>query len=412
MADSDWTDGELSAAVEAYLQMLGLEQDGRPYSKAVVVRGLMAGPLIERKSIDFRLQNISYVLQSMGRPWIAGYKPLKNTGARVETTLRKIILALSGTNSAPMPILPPPAPSNPDRKLPPTGYWMFVCNRKTWDGEGWLQTGETDLLYRVSEHNASELQVGDLGVLRLNAASGTKKRPAKPAAVYALLEVMGPPALQSDPDGRAYSDPAVSAEIAWRAPVRIMADLSTKPVVVDEFPDTEDFKFLKSPLPTSTMPLSRRAYSAIFDLADVETGDISIQRLAQHVSGVQRIEGNAAYDPKQRSRISKYIERGSIGAKVKAFRNGRCQICAYLGGDPVAFLKKGGEPYAEAHHVFPVAKLKPGSLAATNIMVLCPNHHREAHHGSFEVVEESEKGWRIKFRDSNMDIDKTYLPDT
>ena len=39
----------------------------------------------------------------------------------------------------------------------------------------------------------------------------------------------------------------------------------------------------------------------------------------------------------------------------------------------------------EAHHATPVSELEIGSLSASNIMILCANHHREMHYGTVEL---------------------------
>lgn len=79
------------------------------------------------------------------------------------------------------------------------------------------------------------------------------------------------------------------------------------------------------------------------------------------------------------------IERGAIGQAVKAAHKGRCQICVALGQPGGAFVKLNGETYAESHHVVPVSTLQFGVLSHVNIMVLCPNHHRQAHYGQFDI---------------------------
>jgi hypothetical protein len=86
--------------------------------------------------------------------------------------------------------------------------------------------------------------------------------------------------------------------------------------------------------------------------------------------------------PAVMDRVSKTIERGPIGAMLKEANGYRCQLCDALGLDPLGFLKPNGERYVEAHHATPVSELEVGSLSATNIMILCANHHRQMHYGS------------------------------
>ena len=95
--------------------------------------------------------------------------------------------------------------------------------------------------------------------------------------------------------------------------------------------------------------------------------------------------------PEVRERVSKQIERGPIGQKLKRANDFKCQLCEALGLTSVGFTKRSGEPYVEAHHATPVSELELGSLAASNIMILCANHHRQMHFG--DVAVERTAGW-------------------
>ncbi|MEP9373862.1 hypothetical protein [Mesorhizobium sp. KR1-2] len=406
---SEWTAGELSAAVEAYLQMLALEERGEKYNKAAVQRMLLAGPIAGRSTAEQRMQNISFVLSRMGRRWIDGYKPLSNVGARTAETLRNIIEGYTSPDAAPLPLRPPVAvPAS--RKWPPTGYWMFVCNRNIWDGEAQLRQPAETFLYKVSEHNRDEVQAGDFGVLRINARKGTSARPARPTGVYAVVEVLDRPQLQADRDEAHYSNRTDAQEVTWRAPLKLLANLVNHPIASDELPANEHFDHFRVPLQTSTIPISRQAFSELYRRSGIVRPGLTDEQKAETVPGVRALEIEASNaDPKRKSRISRYIERGPIGTKVKEVQGYRCQICEALGVEPVAFLKKNGAPFAEAHHVQPVSLLQAGTLAASNIMVLCPNHHRQAHLGNFDVLESEPHQWRVKIDDDVLDIPKNVI---
>lgn len=96
--DNDWSDGELAATVAAYLQMLHLEKAETPYSKTDFRRQLLAGPLSARteSAVEFRMQNISAVMESLGQRRIAGYRPAKNVGPTNEARLRALIVEAGG----------------------------------------------------------------------------------------------------------------------------------------------------------------------------------------------------------------------------------------------------------------------------------------------------------------------------
>lgn len=62
--NSDWSDSEIKAAVDAYLKMLALELKGQKFNKALENRQLRQGALADRTegSVEFRMQNISTVV--------------------------------------------------------------------------------------------------------------------------------------------------------------------------------------------------------------------------------------------------------------------------------------------------------------------------------------------------------------
>ena len=53
---------------------------------------------------------------------------------------------------------------------------------------------------------------------------------------------------------------------------------------------------------------------------------------------------------------------------------GKCELCGTTG-----FQLSDGRTFLETHHVVPLAE--GGADSASNVVALCPNHHREAHYG-------------------------------
>lgn len=83
MADEDkigrpWADDELDAIVADYFAMLTAELSGQPYVKSHHSAALMAGIGRTHRSVEFKHQNISAVMEELGLPWINGYKPKRN----------------------------------------------------------------------------------------------------------------------------------------------------------------------------------------------------------------------------------------------------------------------------------------------------------------------------------------------
>jgi 5-methylcytosine-specific restriction enzyme A len=91
---SDWSEAELEASVDAYLKMLKWETEGTKYVKSKINSELRDGPLRARTkgSVEFRMQNISAVMQELGITWIKGYKPAANVGEQVKANIKQVIL--------------------------------------------------------------------------------------------------------------------------------------------------------------------------------------------------------------------------------------------------------------------------------------------------------------------------------
>lgn len=101
----EWSDAELSATVDAYLAYMADEEAGSAPSKKALREQLLAGPLSRRTpgSYEYRMQNISAVLDEMGRPWISGYKPAPNVGPTNTIKIRQLIEAASKPVGASVP---------------------------------------------------------------------------------------------------------------------------------------------------------------------------------------------------------------------------------------------------------------------------------------------------------------------
>jgi predicted HNH restriction endonuclease len=118
-------------------------------------------------------------------------------------------------------------------------------------------------------------------------------------------------------------------------------------------------------------------YGEIIALLESESDAITIlEKLNSHYSGLL---------PKERAKIiQKYIDRGSAVTKaLKTLLGAKCQICEWPG-----FTKRSGEEFIEAHHIVQLSEKKEGSLCTENIILVCPNCHREIHYGdTMEVLD-------------------------
>ena len=73
-----WQENELDAIIEDYFVMLTADLAGQPYIKSRHSAALMSQIGRSHRSVEFKHQNISAVLDALGLPWIPGYVPKSN----------------------------------------------------------------------------------------------------------------------------------------------------------------------------------------------------------------------------------------------------------------------------------------------------------------------------------------------
>ena len=101
MADSGWSQQEIEASVDVYIEILNKEIAGEPYNKAAVNRQLRENILASRSrsSVEMRMCNISAVLNDQDKQYIQGYKPRENVSPNVYPMIES---ALSRHSDKPM----------------------------------------------------------------------------------------------------------------------------------------------------------------------------------------------------------------------------------------------------------------------------------------------------------------------
>lgn len=91
--NSGWTDEELEASVNGYLDIQARYPNDEKFNKSLEHRLLQSGVLAGRntKSIDYRLQNITALFENIGLRTIPSYKPKVNLGSGITARLIKIL---------------------------------------------------------------------------------------------------------------------------------------------------------------------------------------------------------------------------------------------------------------------------------------------------------------------------------
>lgn len=78
MARAPWSDSENDLIVAEYFAMLRQDLAGREYNKAERNREFVRLTGRSRSSVEYKLRNISAVLQLSGETWLPGYRPALN----------------------------------------------------------------------------------------------------------------------------------------------------------------------------------------------------------------------------------------------------------------------------------------------------------------------------------------------
>jgi 5-methylcytosine-specific restriction protein A len=86
-----WSQEELKASVEAYLDMQRKKSKNQSFVKTEYYQQLSERFGRTKKSIEYRMQNISYVFATLGKEWLPGLKPAKNVGTRVAAIIEKLL---------------------------------------------------------------------------------------------------------------------------------------------------------------------------------------------------------------------------------------------------------------------------------------------------------------------------------
>jgi 5-methylcytosine-specific restriction enzyme A len=97
-----WSDEELKATVESYVEMQRYERAGHFFVKKQYYKKLMQKFGRAEKAYELRMQNVSYVLSLMGRSWLAGLRPVRNIDPPVAARIEKLLEQIEGHRRAPI----------------------------------------------------------------------------------------------------------------------------------------------------------------------------------------------------------------------------------------------------------------------------------------------------------------------
>jgi hypothetical protein len=87
----NWSDYELAEAIKAYNEMMRRDAERKPYSKREVYSKLSKQFGRTEQAFEYRMQNISAVLDELGEPWLPGLKPAVNVGKNVRERIKVLL---------------------------------------------------------------------------------------------------------------------------------------------------------------------------------------------------------------------------------------------------------------------------------------------------------------------------------
>jgi hypothetical protein len=130
-----WQSDELDAIIASYFQMLTAELARQSYVKAKHSATLMAKIGRSHRSVEFKNQNISAVLEELGLPWIPGYKPKRNYQNSIFPAIDRFLTAhpailefapIAPKPSAPSAVFVPPPERKDDEQVLPIGLKHLI----------------------------------------------------------------------------------------------------------------------------------------------------------------------------------------------------------------------------------------------------------------------------------------------
>ena len=132
-----WKEDELDAIVADYFEMLAADIAGQPYVKSRHSAILMQKIGRSHRSVEFKHQNISAVLERLGLPWIPGYIPKSNYQGAIFGAIDRYLSAHPGVfeiqtgtpkhiSSVSSVFVPPPVPQQDAVEKMPLGLRRLV----------------------------------------------------------------------------------------------------------------------------------------------------------------------------------------------------------------------------------------------------------------------------------------------
>ena len=261
------------------------------------------------------------------------------------------------------------------------------------------------ITYHFPESYINQSQSGDQFIYNQGNKSRSDQR------YYFGCGVIG--RIEPDDDGKHYY-----AEILNGTPFKNIVPIYTPDGGYIESIDYHDVRVKPTPAwQNSIRKVSDGAYYEILRLANIDTAIVEeaheIESGTNPLTTLKNLNTKfRSLAPKERNqKLQIYLDRGSAVTKsLKAILGAKCQICGWKG-----FQKRGvkavksGDCFIEAHHLTQVSEKSTGSLCTDNILLVCPNCHREIHYGNTMSLKVSTTSIKITLSDKVANIPKNTI---
>ena len=162
----------------------------------------------------------------------------------------------------------------------------------------------------------------------------------------------------------------------------------------------------------SVRALSEKAFYSILTSSETDQTFMQmgsqIEVLSEALDTLKKLNSlYAGLKPEIRSNIiENHLDRGySVSRALKQILGCQCQICGWKG-----FKTRDGTEFIEAHHLNQISERCLDSLCTDNIILVCPNCHREIHYGLNVEINDDGNTNKIRMFNKTIHIPKNTIP--
>ncbi len=315
-AQTPWSNDEICLAVIAYFDLWAAVESDSSTSKRGFIDDVAARLGRSRRSVEYRFQNISAILDNAGESYMPGYVPAKNAGSNVEAAIKKCLAMRA-------------QPPNP-RTLSKTKQEVVneIC----------VHIGIPSPILEKGKGSSVPSVLFDDVLTFLGIEDHSGNMPQRAQRIVEAVGMIWDPAMNSSIE----TTSGGGSTVTLPGLETILAAVQTRDVGgITEADEALRVGSAMRAARTEPLPLGRPCVPAPVKVVSIEAE-------------------RAVRDPR-------------VVHAVLVRANSRCESC----GDEAPFVRDNGTPFLEVHHV--VYLSDGGSDRQENALACCPNCHRAFH---------------------------------